>query len=278
MITNNVDAHHHFWIYDPIEHKWINDKMTAIRRNFLPEDLEPVLNENGISETIVVQVAQNEAENEFQLRNAEQYDFVKGVVGWIDLRDEKVEEKLSHYKRFKKLKGFRHVLQAETDRALMLRPSFMRGIDKLRYFEYTFDILIYADQLKYVEEFVSAFPDQLFVIDHIAKPNIRKREIDEWRKGIQRVANHQNVYCKISGMVTEADWFHWKKDDFKPYIDTVVNSFGINRIMYGSDWPVCLVAGSYREVKDIVDDYFSYFTLEEQEKFFRKNAIKFYNL
>jgi L-fuconolactonase len=273
-----IDSHHHFWLYDPVQHKWITEEMSAIRKDFLPKDLEPVLKQNRISGSVLVQVDQTESENDFQLKNAEENDFVKGVVGWVNLQADNVEERLGFYKQYKKMKVFRHVLQGEANRSLMLKPAFVYGISKLQKFGYTYDILIYTDQLKYTTELVAAFPDQPFVIDHLAKPNIKEQKIDDWKKNIETIAQHQNVYCKISGMVTEADWFNWKKEDFIPYLDVAVNAFGTDRIMYGSDWPVCLVAATYGQMKNIVDDYFSSFSKNEQEKFFGKNAIKFYNL
>ena len=273
-----IDAHHHFWLYDPARHEWITDEMSAIRKDFLPKDFEPILKQNGISGSVLVQVDQTETENDFQLKLAEENNFIKGVVGWVDLQADNIEERLEFYKQYKKMKGFRHILQGEADRALMLKPAFMNGIRKLKKFGYTYDILIYTDQLKYTKEFVAAFPDQLFVIDHLAKPNIKEQKIDEWKKDIEAVAQHENVYCKISGMVTEADWHNWKKEDFTPYLDVVMEAFGIDRIMYGSDYPVCLAAATYEQMKGIVDDYFSSFSKDEQEKFFGKNVINFYKL
>jgi L-fuconolactonase len=275
---DSIDSHQHFWIFDPVRDSWITEAMAVIQKDFLPQDIEPVLNANGLQGSVIVQSDQSEKENEFQLKNAEENNFVKGVVGWIDLQADDLEERLDFYKEFKKLKGFRHVLQGEADRALMMKPAFINGIRKLKKFGFTYDILIYTDQLKYTKEFVAAFPDQLFVIDHIAKPNIKEHNIKDWKKDITAIAEYQNVYCKISGMVTEADWTKWKKKDFKPYLDVVVEAFETNRIMFGSDWPVCLVAATYEQMKSIVDDYFSKFSKDEREAFFGKNAIKFYNL
>jgi len=252
--------------------------MSGIRRDFLPKDFEPILEQNGIGGSVLVQVDQDEKENEFQLKNADENDFIKGVVGWVNLQVDNIEERLEFYKQFEKMKGFRHILQGEADRALMLKPAFMNGISKLKKFGYTYDILIYTDQLKYAREFVAAFPDQPFVIDHIAKPNILEHNIKDWKMDITAVAEHENVYCKVSGMVTEADWQNWRKEDFTPYLDVIVEAFGIDRIMYGSDWPVCLVAATYEQMKSIVDDRLSSFSKDEQEKFFGKNAIKFYDL
>ncbi len=273
-----IDAHQHFWKFDPVRDGWINDEMKIIQKDFLPADLEILLKENGIDGSVVVQSAQSEEENEFQLKNAEQYDFIKGVVGWTDLQAENVDEKLEHYQQYKKLKGFRHVLQGELQRDLMLQTAFMSGVSKLDKYGFTYDLLIFPDQLKYAVELVAAFPGQRFVLDHIAKPGIKNKNIDEWKKDILALADHKNVYCKISGLVTETDWNNWKKEDFNPYLDVVVECFGIKRIMYGSDWPVCIVAASYKEMKNIVDDYFASFSKDEQEDFFGNTAIEFYNL
>jgi len=276
---DKIDAHQHFWQFDPVRDSWITWEMQAIRRDFLPDHLHPLLEEGGIDGTVLVQADQSETENEFLLGLADAYDFIKGVVGWVDLRHPEVEGRLSHYKTFPKMKGFRHVLQGENDRALMLNPNFKRGIGALASYGYTYDILIYPDQLGYSRELVAAFPDQPFVIDHIAKPHIKDRYItEEWRSAIHAVAAFPNVFCKISGMVTEADWDHWKPEHLRVYIDTVVEAFGTDRILYGSDWPVCLVAATYGQVLQVVKDYFADFSADEQAAFFGGNAINFYKL
>jgi len=253
--------------------------MSVIQRDFLPADLEPVLRAEGIGGSVIVQSDQSEEENEFQLANAAGHDFIRGVVGFVDLQSPAVEEELVRYKKFPKMKGFRHVLQGEKDRALMLKPAFKRGIGLLKKYGYTYDILIFPDQLGYSHEFAAAFPDQPFVIDHIAKPYIREKKLtSEWKAAIRAIAAQENVYCKISGMVTEADWKSWTAEDLRPYMDTVVEAFGTGRIMYGSDWPVCLVAASYQQVFRTVKDYFSSFSPAEQHAFFQGNATRFYNL
>ena len=273
-----IDSHQHFWKFDPVRDSWITDDMSAIRKDFLPEDLEKILRENGIDGCVTVQSDQSEAENEFQLFNASRYDFIRGVVGWVDLRSPQVESRLEHYAQFPKLKGFRHVLQGEKQRDMMLNADFRSGIALLNKFGFTYDILIYPDQLSYSRQLVEAFPEQRFVIDHLAKPRISVKEVDEWKKEILSIGRLENVYCKLSGMVTEADWRNWKKEDFKPYLDIVVESFGTRRVMFGSDWPVCLVAAGYREVLEIVRDYCSGLSQEEQSRIFGQNAIQFYNL
>lgn len=273
-----IDAHQHFWIYDPIRDGWIPDEMPMIKKDFLPKDLEPVLKDNGFDGCITVQSEQAEIENEFQLENAKKNSFIKGIVGWIDLQAKNVKDRLSYYNQFDKIKGFRHILQGEAQRDLMLKTEFLKGIEALKEFDYTYDILIFPDQLKFVKEFVAHFPAQKFVIDHLAKPYIKSKKIDDWKKNIQQIAKHENVYCKISGFITEADMKNWKEEDFTPYFDVVVESFGMDRIMFGSDWPVCLGGADYKTVVDISKNYFSSFTGNEQDKFFGNNAIEFYNL
>lgn len=272
-----IDAHQHFWRYDVVTHEWINDEMSVIRRDFLPAQLEPVLKQNGISGCVAVQADQSEKETDFLLQLAEEHDFIKGVVGWVDLRADNIKERLDHYKAFRLLKGFRHILQGEAPE-FMLQPGFINGIAALHEYRFTYDILVFPQHLKAVLELVSKFPDQPFVIDHIAKPYIKDGLITEWKKDMEQFSIFENVYCKISGMVTEADYHHWKPADFTPYLDATVNAFGTKRILYGSDWPVCLVAANYTDMLNIVKTYFASFTATEQEDFFGNNATRFYQL
>ncbi|PRY11638.1 L-fuconolactonase [Pontibacter ummariensis] len=273
-----VDAHQHFWKFDPVRDSWITEDMATIRRDFGPEDLQPLLQQHGFDGCVLVQSAEPEHENKFLLEQAEKYDFIKGVVGWVDFFAASMEERLARYGQVKKMKGFRYVLQGAEDRALMLRPAFMQGLSKLQQYGFTYDLLIFPDQLKYAAELIAAFPEQPFVIDHLAKPYIRDGKIDEWKRDIKAVAQHENVCCKVSGMVTEADWRNWRKEDFRPYLDVVVEAFGTDRLLYGSDWPVCLLAATYAEVLAIVQEYFSAFSRAEQDAVFGGNALQFYNL
>jgi L-fuconolactonase len=273
-----IDSHQHFWKFDPVRDAWITDDMSTIRKDFFPQQLQPILAGNGFEGCVTVQSDQSEDENAFQLANADQHDFIRGIVGWVDLRSENIRERLSYYKQFKKLKGFRHILQGEKQRDLMLQLDFLNGIGALQEFNYSYDILVYPDQLVFIKEFVKQFPKQKFVVDHLAKPYIKNGKIDKWKKEIEDVAAFENVFCKISGYVTEADWHNWKQEDFRPYFDVVVNAFRVERIMFGSDWPVCLLGGNYSEILNIATTYFSAFTKDEQEKIFGDNAIKFYNL
>lgn len=273
-----IDAHQHFWQFNPVRDSWITDEMSVIQKDFFPDDFKPVLQQNGLDGCVAVQASQSEEETGFLISLASRHDFIKGIVGWVDLQADDIEERLEKYKSVPFVKGFRHVLQGEPQRDLMLNPNFERGIEALQQHGFTYDILIFPDQVKFSAELVASFPEQKFVIDHIAKPYIKRKEIDEWKKDMEKIAKYENLYCKISGMVTEADWKGWKKEDFTPYLDVVVNAFGANRILFGSDWPVSLVAASYEEMLAIVKDYFASFSKEEQDRFFGLNAIRFYNL
>lgn len=273
-----IDSHQHFWHYNPIRDAWITDEMKVIQRNFLPVHLEPLLKANGINGCVSVQAEQSEKETEFLLTLASQHDFITGVVGWVDLCAENVSERLDYFRQFKKLKGIRHIVQGESDNQFLLRRDFCRGIKELKERDFTYDILIYPKQLEAAVEFVKLFPDQPFVIDHIAKPFIREGRLDNWASHMKTLAQFDNVYCKLSGMVTEADWKNWKPEYFAPYLELVLESFGSQRVMYGSDWPVCLVAASYKQQLDILEHYISALSSSEQTDIMGENAVRFYNL
>lgn len=275
---NKIDSHQHFWRFDPVRDSWIGDDMSEIRRDFLPEDLSPLLSANNIDGCVAVQADQSEEQNAFLLELAAANPFIKGVVGWVDLRADNLSESLEFYKQFDKMKGFRHVLQGEEDRALMLNPAFKNGIAQLGKNGFSYDILIFPDQLKYTKEFVASFPDQRFVIDHIAKPPIKDKQIEEWEKDIRSLAKHEHVFCKVSGMVTEADLDSWQGADFEPYLDVVLDTFGAQRLMFGSDWPVCEAAGGYQKVYNLAALFASKLSESEQQSFWGQNAIQFYNL
>lgn len=273
-----IDAHQHFWVYDSIRDAWIDDSMSVIRRDFSPSDLETLLNAHQIDGCIAVQADQSEAENDFLLNHAVNNPFIKGVVGWVDLRAKDLEEKLQEYKRNPLMKGFRYILQGEENRALILEPDFQHGLKLLNRYHFTYDVLILPDQLKYFTEFLETNGPMPMVLDHIAKPNIKAGEISQWKSDIEKLSPFENVHCKVSGMITEADWQNWKYEDFEPYLDIVFNTFGIDRLMFGSDWPVCNVAGGYDKMLGTVTKYTSKLSQTEQEKFWGGNAQKFYNL
>ena len=272
-----IDTHQHFWRYNPVNHAWINDDMALIRKDFLPADLQPLMAANAVTACIAVQADQTEQETDWLLQLADEHPFITGVVGWVDLRSPQLAERLEHYALCKKLKGFRHILQGE-DPSLMLQPDFMQGIAQLHAAGFAYDILIFPHHLPAALQLVQQFPDQRFVIDHLAKPYIKHGLIGEWAAGMKSLAAHPNVYCKISGMVTEADWRNWSAVDLHPYVDTVVQAFGTERCMFGSDWPVCLVAASYNKWLNTVQDYFASFSAEEQADVFGRNAQRFYQI
>lgn len=273
-----IDAHQHFWQFDPIRDAWITEgSMSAIRRNFMPNDLSPILSKNGFDGCIAVQADQSEAETHFLLELAAQHNFIKGVVGWVDLKADNLEKQLDYFSQFPKLKGFRHILQGENPE-FMLNPRFTEGVSLLGKKGFTYDILVFPKHLQAIQQFLKHFDNQPFVIDHIAKPYIKKGLIKQWAKDMKAVAQYENVYCKISGMVTEADWKVWKETDFTPYHDVVFEAFGADRIMYGSDWPVCLVAATYEKQLTIVENYVSKHQNTEGGKIFGENAIRFYKI
>ena len=273
-----IDSHQHFWKYDPLNHQWIDDEMAAIRKDFLPTHLKKVYDEHKIDGCVAVQVDQTLKENDFMLNLAKENDFIKGVVGWVDLRSKKVDEVLEGYANEDKLKGFRHIVQGEADPNFMVRPDFMNGISRLEKGGFTYDILVFPHQLGSALELVGKFPRQKFVVDHIAKPYIKDGFFEGWSVLMKELSRHENVYCKLSGMITEADYRHWTPDQIHPYMYFILEAFGAERIMFGSDWPVCLVAGSYGEVLKLVTDFIAPLSSYEQNAIMGQNAIQFYNL
>ncbi len=273
-----IDSHQHFWNYDPVRHEWINDEMAILKRDFLPPDLLKIYEAAGVDGCVAVQADQSEAETNFLLQLAEENAFIKGVVGWVDLRAPNLAERLLHFSEFPKLKGFRHVVQSEPDPNFMLREDFQSGIAQLHAHNYTYDILIFPNQLPAAIETVRNFPDQRFVVDHIAKPYIKAGKIKEWAAHMETIASFPNVMCKVSGMVTEADWGNWKKADFVPYLEVVSKSFSAERLMFGSDWPVCLLGGAYPSIKNILESYLQDFSEEDQAAIWAGNATHFYQL
>ena len=252
--------------------------MGVLKRDFMPNELAGELDTNGIDASIAVQADQSEQETLFLLGLAERSDRIAGVVGWIDFRSPQIGERLEFFSQFKKLRGFRHVVQAEPDDRFLLQRDFLRGISRLREFGFKYDILIYPKQLPAAIELVSRLPEQYFVIDHLAKPEIRSRNREPWAANIKAISANPNVFCKLSGLVTEADWMRWTPADFRYYLDVVFDAFGPGRLMFGSDWPVCLVAASYRQVKGLIENYVSRRAPADGPKIFGENAIRFYSL
>ena len=273
-----IDAHQHFWRYDPARDAWITDAMSRLKRDFLPEELEHERAANGIDGTIVVQVDQSEDETLFLMDLAERYKHIAGVVGWVDLCSPKIEERLRFFSQYKKLCGFRHIAQAEPDDQFLVGRDFTRGISLLREYGFAYDILIYPKQLPAAIELAARFPEQRFVVDHLAKPLIQEGCREPWASYMRTISQNANVFCKVSGLVTEADWLHWKPEDIDPYLDVVFEAFGPERLMFGSDWPVCLLAASYRRVKQLIETYVEAHVAQHKEDIFGVNAIRFYGL
>ena len=273
-----VDAHQHFWKYNPAEYEWIDDSMVAIRRDFLPEDLEPELVRNEFHGSVAIQARQTLEETRWLLELADRSSKILGVVGWVDLRSPEVRSQLSEFTRNPKLVGIRHIVQSEPDDRFLLRQDFLRGITLLEEFDLAYDILIYPKHLPVAAEFVERFPKQRFVLDHLAKPAIKIQEVETWAAGIRRLAAFPNVFCKLSGLVTEADWQRWKPEDITPYLDIAFATFGASRLMIGSDWPVCLVTGSYSRTLDVVKNYLQGHPAETRDAVLGKSARRFWRL
>ena len=274
----HIDAHQHFWRYDRREYGWIDDSMVALRRDFLPADLKPELQRSGFQGCVAVQARQTLHETRWLLELAERAPFLLGVVGWVDLRSPRLRFELKSFAGNSKLVGVRHVVQSEPDERFLLQPDFLRGIAMLEEFDLSYDILIYSRHLPVAAEFVARFPRQRFVLDHLAKPPIKNGDFDSWARGIRGLASFPNLFCKVSGLVTEADWRAWKHEDMRPYLDVAFECFGPGRLMIGSDWPVCTVAAPYSRVMDVVKNYISKYAAEERNAVLGGNAAKFWRL
>ena len=274
----HIDAHQHFWIYHPSEYDWIDDSMSALRLDFLPEHLRPELESAGFHGSVAVQARQTLEETHWLLALAERSPWILGVVGWADLQSPDIHSQLKSLAQNPKLVGIRHVVQSEPDDRFLLRPEFLRGISALEGFDLAYDILIYTKHLPVAAEFVERFPRQRFVLDHLAKPPIKSGNIDSWAQGIKRLSEFPNVYCKLSGLVTEADWQHWQPEQIVPYLDVAFESFGPDRLMIGSDWPVCQVAASYARVLQVVQTYVLEQHSKHQDAVLGGNAQQFWRL
>jgi L-fuconolactonase len=271
-----IDSHQHFWKYDPVRYSWLEGPLIGLQKDFLPEDLSPILEENNFDGCIAVQADQSERETEFLLRLAQEENFIKGVVGWVDLTDPNSQRRLEHFSKNPLFKGVRHTLYDQKGE-FMEDPAFQRGISNLKDFGLTYDILAFDYQLPGAVKLVEQFPHQSFVLDHMGKPQISEGVSPDWEQNIKRLADHPNVYCKLSGLITETKNFDWKREDFQPFLDVVVEAFGVDRLMFGSDWPVCLAAGNYKQVVEIISSYFKD-DPSALEKVFGKTAAKFYNI
>ena len=273
-----IDAHQHFWKYDPVEYGWIGDGMDTLKCDCLPPDLAPLLESARLDGSVAVQARSTLEETEWLLQLADRNSFIKGVVGWVDLCRPSARSQLERLSVHKRLRGVRHIVQSEPDDRFMLRQDFQRGIALLAEFGLTYDILVFPRHLPAAYELVTAFPKQTFVLDHIAKPFIKDHALSPWDTDIRRLATLPNVYCKVSGLVTEADWKNWKPADFLPYLDVVFKAFGPQRILFGSDWPVCTLAGDYADVTRLIEDYARQLSAQELAEVWGGTAERAYNL
>jgi L-fuconolactonase len=278
MNATKIDAHQHFWYYNPAAHVWMTDAMAGLKRDFLPEDLRPQLESLGFDGCIAVQACQNLEETRWLLELAEASDFIRGVVGWVDLRSPAVVDQLEELAAHERLVGVRHIVQDEPDDNFMMRDDFRRGIARLAPYGLTYDVLIYPRQLPAAISLVQEFPQQPFVLDHIAKPPVAERKFESWEDGVRELARLPNICCKLSGMVTEARWAEWQPADFRPYLDVVFDAFGPDRLMIGSDWPVCTLSGGFEAAMRIVIDYIRQFPPAARAGILGGNCARFYGL
>jgi len=273
-----IDSHHHLWIYKPKNYGWVDDSMSVLKHDYLPEDLALELENSRISGTVVIQARQILEETRWLLELADENSFIKGVVGWLDLRSPDLEQQLLKFATHPKLVGVRHVIHDEADDDFMLHPDFIQGIAKLVDYDLVYDLLLFPRHLERAIKLVDSFPRQRFVLDHLGKPPINAGIMEPWKSDIGRLAAFPNVWCKLSGMVNEADHKHWQYKDLLPYMEVAWDSFGPERIMLGSDWPVCRLAGEYNEVINIVPKFIESLNCKDQEKILYQNAIDCYKL
>ncbi|HUG43121.1 MAG TPA: amidohydrolase family protein, partial [Acidobacteriota bacterium] len=273
-----LDSHQHFWRYSLADYPWIGPGMQALQRDFLPDDLEPLLQEVRIDSCISVQARPDVVETRWLLQLASNHRSIAGVVGWVDLCGGRAQEQLEVFYSHQLFCGVRHLVQDEPDDDFMLREDFQRGVSLLSAGGLVYDILIRPRHLPFALRFVDNFPDQLFVLDHLAKPPIATRDRTEWEKGFLALGKRDNVYCKLSGMVTEAGWSRWKVNDFRPYVDAALRAFGPRRLLFGSDWPVCTLAATYRQVVELADRLTSDLSPAERRQIWGENARRVYGV
>lgn len=276
-MTERIDAHHHLWRYSPEEYGWIDDAMHVLRRDFLPENLTAEMLSAGVDGAVAVQARQTLDETRWLLDMAERSDAIRGVVGWAPIATAEFAKAMDEFRGRPKLKGLRHIVQAEPD-DFLLREDFNRGISAMRGSGLAYDVLVYERQLTSASHFVDRHPEQMFVLDHIAKPRIREAVLEPWASRIRELAKRENLVCKVSGLVTEADWKTWTLQTLRPYLDVVVEAFGPRRLIAGSDWPVCLVACGYRQWFDLLREYFAGFSESERQAIFGLTAKQVYRL
>ena len=273
-----IDAHHHLWKYNPGEYGWMDDSMTILKRDYLPGELEQEVRRTGIKGTVAVQARQCMEETRWLLELADKHSFIKGVVGWFDLCSPGLENALEEFVPHPRLVGARHVIHDEPDDDYMLRHDFIQGIGQLERHNLVYDLLLFPRHLSRAEKLVGMFPRLRFVLDHLGKPPIKSGKLEPWKSGIQNLAQHPNVWCKLSGMVTEADHKQWDYKELRPYMEVVLNAFGTERIMMGSDWPVCRLAGEYSQVVEVVTNFIQSMDSKAQVNILYQNAVDCYQI
>ncbi len=273
----HIDSHVHFWKYDRTRLEWIDRNMKVLQKDYLPTDIASTLRRNDIDGVVAVQAEQSEVETLFLVELAQTNPIIKAVVGWVDLQNENVEQRLEYFSSNSIIRGYRHIAQDEPD-DFFYRAEFRRGLTAVFERGLSYDILVYARQLKAAADLVEAFPGERFVLDHCGKPEIRSKKIDDWKQHIRALAAHQNVYCKLSGLFTEAEWKSWSAGDFYPYLDVVFEAFGTDRLMFGTDWPVMLLSGMYVQWKSLLEKYMENMHEEAKENVFGGNAQRFYQV
>ncbi|MCC6244866.1 MAG: amidohydrolase family protein [Gemmatimonadaceae bacterium] len=272
-----VDAHQHYWHFNPVRDAWIGDSMRVLRRDFLPNHVAAERAAAQIDAVVAVQADQSERETDFLLALSRLDPSIRGVVGWVDLRADNLAERIARWRHYRQLKGFRHIAQAEAD-DFLLQPQIVGGVQQLGALGFSYDLLVYPKQLAAAEMLVAECGDTSFVLDHAGKPPIASGDLTEWARELRAIAKHPNVTCKVSGLVTEASWTSWTPEQLVPVLDTIAESFGTDRLMFGSDWPVCLVAAKYARVYEVVASWASRLSSSEQQQLFGDTAARVYQL
>lgn len=273
-----IDSHQHFWQVGRFEYPWMSSDLGVLYRDYLPHDLSPILRQNGVDKTVLVQASNSVAESLWLLQLADANSFIAGVVGWIDLMSPQVEEQLRELSAHPKFKGVRHLVESEPDDDWLVRPAVLSGLKRLATYDLSYDLLVHTRHLKYVPQVAERCPELALVIDHLAKPPIARNEIKEWSQALAPLAKFPNINCKLSGLVTEANWNSWQTNDLHPFVDRALELFGADRMMFGSDYPVCLLAATYEQVLESFQEILKDLNETERDKIFSTNAAKFYRL
>ena len=273
MIT---DSHQHFWQVGRFEYPWMTNDLGVLCRDYLPDELAPVLSRNGVEKTVVVQASNSVTESRWLLNIAEENSFIAGVVGWVDLMGAEIDAQLDELTAHPKFKGVRHLVESEPQDDWIAQPAVLSGLQRLSTYGLSYDLLVHTRHLKYVPQVAESCPGLALVIDHLAKPPIAKNEIKEWSQGLKPLASYPNVHCKLSGLVTEANWTSWQTDDLRPFVEFALESFGVDRLMFGSDYPVCLLASTYDRVLESFQEILNSLKNADRDKIFSRNAADFY--